>query len=124
MKTVFCWKIDKNLNSSTCSSKEKPFDLFYKQLRISFIHSKKNLFSLSKTTPTCLDKGNPFIFHFFSSSSSLSIIAVTVIGTTVAENDAVDAAIATGDVAVIDTIEAAAVVEEVDDQTTAATTED
>ena len=63
---------------------------------------KKKLFSLSKTNLTCSEKGDFFILPFLSSSSFLSTVVVTVMGTTavatataashVVENDATDAA--------------------------------
>ena len=59
--------------------------------------SKKNLFSLSKTNPTCLEKGDSFILPFLSSFSFLSTIVVTItvinttaVGHTVDKNTAED----------------------------------
>ena len=63
-----------------------------------------NLFSLSKTSPACLEKEDFFILPFLSSSSFLSavVIIVTVIGTIIivvssaachaVENDTIDTA--------------------------------
>ena len=57
--------IPKNHLTSPPSSLEFPYSL-----------PKNNLFSLSKTTPTCLDKGNPFTSTFSPSFSSIPTITV------------------------------------------------